>query len=148
VPSVPEPRFYKIRLIVRDFYMGTEVRFRNHARNIIAVASLESRVPRRETRSASKFVARRKTPKALLGERTYEVANLHCNPAPHADLVHQPGRMRWPAEFYAARLGLDARRVLAFALAHAGLSASWDMDDGFDPTYALRCAEVLSELVD
>jgi streptomycin 6-kinase len=87
-------------------------------------------------------------PKALLGERTYEVANLHCNPAPHADLVHQPGRMRWLAEFYAARLGLDARRVLAFALAHAGLSASWDMDDGFDPTYALRCAEVLSELVD
>jgi streptomycin 6-kinase len=87
-------------------------------------------------------------PKALLGERTYEVANLLCNPSPHADIVHQPGRMRWLAEFYAARLGLDAPRVLAFALAHAGLSASWDMDDGFDPTYPLRCAQVLSELVD
>jgi hypothetical protein len=32
----------KIRLIVRVFYMGTEVPFRNHARKIIAVAPLES----------------------------------------------------------------------------------------------------------
>jgi streptomycin 6-kinase len=87
-------------------------------------------------------------PKALFGERTYEVANLLCNPSPHGDIVHQPDRMRWLAELYAARLGLDGRRVLAFALAHAGLSASWDMDDGIDPTYPLRCAEVLDELVD
>jgi streptomycin 6-kinase len=56
--------------------------------------------------------------------------------------------MRWLAELYAARLRLDVRRVLAFALAHAGLSASWDLDDGLDPTYRLRCAEVLNELVD
>jgi streptomycin 6-kinase len=87
-------------------------------------------------------------PKALFGERTYEVANLLCNPSGHAAIVHQPGRMRCLAELYAARLRLDVRRVLAFALAHAGLSACWDMDDGFDPTYRLRCAELLDELVD
>jgi streptomycin 6-kinase len=87
-------------------------------------------------------------PKALFGERTYEVANLLCNPSAHADIVLQPGRMQWLAELYAVRLRLDVQRVLAFALAHAGLSASWDMDDGLDPTYRLRCAEVLSELVD
>jgi streptomycin 6-kinase len=86
-------------------------------------------------------------PKALFGERTYEVANLLCNPSAHADIVHQPGRMRWLAELYAARLRLDLQRVLAFALAHAGLSASWDVDDGIDPTYRLGCAEVLNKLV-
>jgi streptomycin 6-kinase len=87
-------------------------------------------------------------PKALFGERTYEVANLLCNPSAHPDIVHQPGRMRRLAELYAVRPRLDAQRVLAFALAHAGLSASWAMEDGIDPTYGLRCAEVLSELVD
>jgi streptomycin 6-kinase len=87
-------------------------------------------------------------PKALFGERTYEVANLLCNPSAHADIVHQPGRMRWLAELYAARLRLDVQRVLAFALAHAGLSASWDEDDGIDPTFRLGCAEVLNKLVD
>jgi streptomycin 6-kinase len=56
--------------------------------------------------------------------------------------------MQWLAELYAARLRLDVQRVLAFALTHAGLSASWDMDDGIDPTYRLRCAELIDGLVD
>ena len=38
--------------------------------------------------------------------------------------------------------------VLAFSLAHAGLSASWDMDDGFDPAFRLKCIAVLDPLVD
>jgi streptomycin 6-kinase len=80
-------------------------------------------------------------PKALIGERTYEVANLLGNPWPHADIVHRPARMR-------RRLGLDPQRVLAFALAHAGLAASWSMEDGRDPTYRLRCAEVLQATIE
>ena len=87
-------------------------------------------------------------PKALIGERTFEVANVFANPWPHADIVHRPDRMRWLAELYAERLRLDLHRVLAFALAHAGLSASWDMEDGGDPAYRLRCAELLCPLVD
>lgn len=86
-------------------------------------------------------------PKALIGERTYEVANLLGNPFPHAGIVHRPDRMQRLAALYAARLGLDVQRVLAFALAHAGLSASWHIEDGSDPAYRLRCAEILIPLV-
>jgi streptomycin 6-kinase len=87
-------------------------------------------------------------PKSLLGERTYETANLLRNPWPHAAFVHDAGRMRRLADLYSARLGMDATRTLAFAFAHCGLGAAWDMDDGFDPGYSLRCVELLSSLVD
>lgn len=85
-------------------------------------------------------------PKGLYGERTYEVANLLGNPAPHGEIVHHPDRMQRLAEFYAAYLRLDLQRVLGFAFAHAGLAASWHMEDGQDPSYRLKCAEVLNPL--
>jgi streptomycin 6-kinase len=87
-------------------------------------------------------------PKGLLGERTYEVANLLGNPWPHGEIVHSSERMRRMAALYAARLDMDAPRILAFALAHAGLAASWDRDEDSDPGYRLKCAEVLAPLVD
>jgi streptomycin 6-kinase len=87
-------------------------------------------------------------PKGLIGERTYDTANLLKNPWPHASLVHDTRRMRRLADLFSKHLSLDARRILAFGLAHAGLSASWDMDDGLDPGYSLRCAELLDDLVD
>lgn len=86
-------------------------------------------------------------PKALHGERAYEVANLLGNPWPYGHIVHHPERMQKLAALYADRLGLDPQRVLAFAFAHAGLAASWDMDDGGDPAYRLRCAEVLEAAI-
>jgi len=85
-------------------------------------------------------------PKGLIGERTYEVANLLGNPWPHGEIVHRPDRMQRLANLYAARLGLDPARVLGFALAHAGLSASWSMEDGGDPSYRLTCATILDSL--
>ena len=87
-------------------------------------------------------------PKGLIGERTYDVANLLRNPWPHGNLVHSRARMQRLARRYADRLDLDPRRVLDFAFAHAGLSACWDMEDGEDPAYSLACAEVLSSLSD
>lgn len=87
-------------------------------------------------------------PKALIGERSYEVANLLCNPRPHGNLVHSQDRVNRFAHLYARRLDLYARRVLDFAFAHAGLSASWHMEDGEDPGYSLKCAEVLAPLAD
>ncbi len=86
-------------------------------------------------------------PKALIGEPTYDVANLLRNPSPHGKIVHSRDRMRRLAGFYARRLNLDARRVLNFAFAHAGLSASWDIEDGEDPSYSLECADILSSCV-
>lgn len=86
-------------------------------------------------------------PKGVYGERTYEVANLFCNPWPHGEIVLQPSRMQHLAAFYAARLDLDADRVLHFAFAHAGLSACWSVVDGEDPSFAIRCAETLQPLI-
>ena len=85
-------------------------------------------------------------PKALIGERTYDLANLLRNPVPHGALVHSQDRMKRLADFYARRLGLESQRVLDFAFVHAGLSASWDMEDGEDPGYSIACAETLSPL--
>ena len=87
-------------------------------------------------------------PKALIGERSYEIANLLCNPRPHGNLVHNQDRMNRLARFYARRLGFNAQRILDFAFAHAGLSACWHMEDGEDPDYSLKCVEVLAPLVD
>lgn len=86
-------------------------------------------------------------PKALFGERTYDVANLLRNPWPHPEIVHDASRMSRLAEFYAGRLELDSRRVLKFAFVHCGLSAAWDLEDGDDPSYSLRCAELLEPLI-
>jgi streptomycin 6-kinase len=86
-------------------------------------------------------------PKGLIGDRAYEFANLIGNPWPHGDIVHDPNRMRRVSMVYAARSGLDVRRIQAFAMAHAGLAASWDREDGRDATYRIRCAEVFAKVV-
>ena len=85
-------------------------------------------------------------PKALIGERTYDVANLLRNPSPHGKLVHDKNRMSRLALYFSQRLDLDVQRILNFAFAHAGLSASWDIEDGFDPDFSFKCASALSSL--
>jgi streptomycin 6-kinase len=87
-------------------------------------------------------------PKGVIGERSYEVANLLGNPCPHGELVHDRDRMLRLASVYAENLGLDAARILAFALAHAGLSATWSIEDGEDPGFRLACADILDPLVE
>jgi hypothetical protein len=69
------------------------------------------------------------------------------NPWPHGEIVHDTVRVHKLAELYATRLRLNADRILAYSLVHAGLSASWDLDDGFDPGYRLKCIGVLTPLV-
>jgi streptomycin 6-kinase len=85
-------------------------------------------------------------PKGVIGERAYDFANLIGNPWPHGEIVHDPERMQRVSAIYAAGSGLDVERIRAFAFAHAGLAASWDMDDG-DPTYRLKCAELFSAAI-
>lgn len=84
-------------------------------------------------------------PKALLGERTYDIANQLCNPIGHSQLVHDAERFQRLATLYGERLDLEPQRILDMTFAYAGLSASWDMEDG-DPGFALTNAEVLAPL--
>lgn len=82
-------------------------------------------------------------PKGLIGEPAYDVANLFCNPTPHEAIVHDASRMDALADAAASALEADRRRVLGYAFAHAGLAVAWRIEDGRDPTYRLRCAELL-----
>lgn len=86
-------------------------------------------------------------PKGLLGDRAYDIANLICNPWPHGRVAHDKERAQRCASICGARLGLDRRRVLAYAVAHAGLSAVWSNDDGSDPRHWLLCVELFATLL-
>lgn len=79
-------------------------------------------------------------PKGVLGERTYEFATTIMNP--DAETAFRPGRIARQAAVVAAAARLEPRRVMRWLLAHAGVSAAWCMQDGFDPTDALRIAEI------
>ena len=79
-------------------------------------------------------------PKGLFGERTYDYANILCNPDGSTAIA--PGRLVAQAAVIAEAARLPLRRLLAWTHAHAGLSAAWCMQDGFDPTAALAIAEI------
>lgn len=67
-------------------------------------------------------------PKGLIGERTFDFANMLCNPAP--DYALRPGRLAQQAALIAREAGLDRARLLAWVGAYAGLSAAWHLEDG------------------
>jgi streptomycin 6-kinase len=84
-------------------------------------------------------------PKGLVGERTYEFATTLCNPD-EATAV-RPGRLAQQATVVAGATRLEPLRVLRWVLAHAGVSAVWCVNDGFDPKPALRIAEIARSLL-
>lgn len=69
-------------------------------------------------------------PKGLVGDPAYEVANAFRNPAGGARLAADPRRVMRMAETFAAQLGLQKKRILAFAAAHAALSICWSIEAG------------------
>ncbi|MDR6216475.1 aminoglycoside phosphotransferase family protein [Deinococcus soli (ex Cha et al. 2016)] len=67
-------------------------------------------------------------PKGLIGEQTFDFANMLCNPAP--DHALRPGRLERQSALIAREAGLDRTRLLAWVGAYAGLSAAWHLEDG------------------
>ena len=66
-------------------------------------------------------------PKRVMGERTYDYANLICNPdLPSAT---DPARFTRQVALVADVAGLERERLLQWVLAFAGLSAAWFMED-------------------
>ena len=67
-------------------------------------------------------------PKGLLGDPAFEYANLLCNPT----LAHAltPDRLEAQLAVIAEESGLDAARLARWAVAYAGLSAAWHLEDG------------------
>jgi len=69
-------------------------------------------------------------PMGLLGDPHYELANAFRNPANAPKLASDPRRIKSMADILSARLGLNRKRLLGFAAAHAGLSICSDLSAG------------------
>ena len=78
-------------------------------------------------------------PKRLHGERSFDYANLFCNPE------HDPGlavsRFAHRVEIVAEAAQLERRRLLQWILAWAGLSAAWWIGDGVSPEMDFKVAQ-------
>jgi streptomycin 6-kinase len=79
-------------------------------------------------------------PKGVIGERTYDFANVFCNPDPKT--AEAPGRLSRQLSVIARTAGIDRRRLLKWVLAHAGLSAAWLAEDAASPAPRLAVAEL------
>ncbi|WP_176047631.1 aminoglycoside phosphotransferase family protein [Burkholderia sp. BCC1644] len=79
-------------------------------------------------------------PKALRGERTFDYANLFCNPA--RDIAVDPVRFERRVALVADAAQLERQRLLQWILAWAGLSAVWSMEDGLPPDTSLAVAQL------
>ncbi len=78
-------------------------------------------------------------PKGLLGEPGFDYANIFCNP--DHEVATAAGRLARQAAIIAEASGLERRRLLQWALAYAGLSAAWFLNDGEAPELPLAVAE-------
>jgi streptomycin 6-kinase len=79
-------------------------------------------------------------PKSLLGERTFDFANLFCNPTPEIALCRD--RLRKQTKLIADEGSVDATRLLQWIAAWSGLSASWALEDDEDASVQIAVAEM------
>lgn len=82
-------------------------------------------------------------PKRLVGERGFDYANIFTNP----DLADPEPPIAVVSERFEARLaivteasGLDRERLLLWIAAWCGLSASWFLEDGEEPSISMQTA--------
>jgi len=81
-------------------------------------------------------------PKGLIGERTYDVANVLCNPITLPQLVCDETRLLKQSAILADKLMIEHKRILAFVYAHACLSVCWSLEDGMDSDSAWNVAKM------
>jgi streptomycin 6-kinase len=84
-------------------------------------------------------------PKGVVGEVEFEVGAALRNPVECPDVFTRPAVIERRVAVFAARLGLDATRVLRWAFAQGVLSAIWGVEDGYvvdadNPTLTLARA--------
>ncbi len=77
-------------------------------------------------------------PKGLVGERSFDYANLFCNP--DLEMATREGRLLRRLDIVANETGLHDRRLLAWIVAWAGLSAAFLIEDGLAPEGVLDVA--------
>jgi len=87
-------------------------------------------------------------PKGLIGEVTYDLANLICNPDDMPEISQNRVRVLMLAKHVASEYGgLDYLRLLEWVYVHGALAASWELDAGNDPTHWLVMSYLASSHV-
>lgn len=82
-------------------------------------------------------------PHGLLGERTFDYANIFTNPDlsdPRRPLATLPGRLERRLEVVTGESGLEPARLLHWIVAWTGLSAAWFLGDGDEAGAAIDLA--------
>ena len=69
-------------------------------------------------------------PQGLLGDPAYDVANVFGNPLEAFDDIINPARITALMSLFAAEIGCSEDKILRYALAHAGVSICWSLEDG------------------
>lgn len=69
-------------------------------------------------------------PKGVLGDPSYDLANVFINPLRADNMAADPHRIASRADILSQRLNYPRKRLLGWAAAHAALSACWDLADG------------------
>jgi len=82
-------------------------------------------------------------PKGLIGDPAYDYANSFLNPERGDDFVISAPRIMSHSHAIAARTGIACRHLLAWASAHAALSAAWDIEDGNPVTQQISILPLL-----
>jgi len=87
-------------------------------------------------------------PKGVIGERTFDYANIFCNPNNH--IATTAGRLERQLRVIASSADLEETRLLHWILAWTGLSATWLIEDKLqehvEPT--LQVARIAAAAID
>jgi streptomycin 6-kinase len=86
-------------------------------------------------------------PKGVVGPAGYEVGPLMLNPWNSlSDRISFERRAKRRVSILSERLGLSRESIIQWSIAHAILSAWWDIQDGMDYNYPIQCAGMFSEM--
>jgi streptomycin 6-kinase len=84
-------------------------------------------------------------PKGVIGPAGYEVGPFMINPwGSIADGNSFKVQTERRVSIFAEQLGWARQKIIRWSLAHAVLSAWWNIEDGMEDKYSLQCAAVFS----
>ena len=69
-------------------------------------------------------------PQGLFGDPTYDVANIFGNPLNALPEIIDPQRIRRLCDIFSGLLNCPKEKILRYAIAHAGVSICWSLEDG------------------
>jgi streptomycin 6-kinase len=86
-------------------------------------------------------------PKGVIGPVGYEVGPFMLNPwGSISDARQFRAQAERRVSIFSERLGWEREKIIRWAMAHAILSAWWNIEEGMQDEYSLQCAQLFSEI--